>query len=119
METKQYTKVSLKVSFISGTLRNPYIGNNKPKFHCLECDKSYIGQTGRDFRVKLGQYKSRGLELSAVYQHAKNKNQLMDWNTAAILYHSDKEQNRLVIESTHINKNSTFNNTQGVVSIDS
>ena len=92
------------------------------KIPCLECDKSYIGQTGRDFRVRLSEHKSaisHGQEKSAVYQHVKNKNHPMDWKNAAILYHSDNERNRLVIESAYIKKNSTFNNTQGIVSFDS
>ena len=91
------------------------------KIPCLECDKSYIGQTGRDFRVRLGEHKSavsHGLERSAVYQHVK-KNHPMDWKNAAMLYHSENERNHLVIESAYIKKNSTFNNTHGVVSINS
>ena len=43
----------------------------------------------------------------------------MYWKNAAIHYHSDNERNRLVNESAYFKKNSTFNNTQGVVSIDS
>ena len=42
----------------------------------------------------------------------------MDWKNAVIIEHSDNERNRLVIESIYIKKNSTFNNTKGVVAID-
>ena len=85
------------------------------------CFVQCIGQTGHDFRVRLGEHKSaisHGLEKSAVYQHVKKKNHPMDWKNAAVLYHSDNERNRLVIESGYIKKISTFNNTQAVVSID-
>lgn len=43
----------------------------------------------------------------------------MDWNKAAILYHSENERNRLVVESAYNKINSTFNIIKWVVSIDS
>ena len=66
------------------------------------CFVQCIGQTGHDFRVRLGEHKSavsHGLERSAVCQHVKNRNHPLDWKNAAILYHSNNELNHLVFES--------------------
>ena len=62
---------------------------------------------------------THGSEKNAVFQHVKCKNHAIDWSNSSIIYHSDLESNRLVVESTLIKEKSTFNNTQGVVSIDS
>ena len=92
------------------------------KIPCRECDQVYIGETGRDFKIRLGEHKSavtHGTEKNAVFQHVKRRNHAIDWNNSAVIYHSDLESNRLVVESTLIKEKSTFNNTEGVLSIDS
>ena len=88
---------------------------------CKDCTKVYIGETGRDFQVRLGEHKTAvatGKEKNAVFQHLKTKNHPIDWKNAAVLYHSENERSRLVVESTLIKSQETFNNTKGVVSID-
>ena len=91
------------------------------RIRCKVCKEVYIGQTGRDFQVRLGEHKtavSHGLERSSVFQHVYEHNYAIDWGRLVNVYNSEHPQNRLVVESALIKENATFNNTQGVVAYD-
>ena len=58
---------------------------------CRECDEVYIGQTGRDFKVRLGEHKTavrHGLEWSAVLKLVYEHNHVIDWGSSVKVYHS-------------------------------
>ena len=59
-----------------------------------------------------------GNENNAVFQHVKNKNHPIDSEISAVIYISDNERNPLVVESTLIKSQETFNKTKLFVSID-
>ena len=88
---------------------------------CENCDQCYVGETGRDFMVRLREHKQYvrlGNENSAVLNHVLNKNHSVNWNSSQLVYHSQNRCNRLVIESTLIKHLPNFNNAPGVNSID-
>ena len=78
------------------------------RINCNECDASYIGQTGRNFRVRLGEHKratrNGKIEESGVAEHVHKTGHNIDWE-ANIIDQDQNERRRLVIEAAHIRMN--------------
>ena len=126
---------NINVTHKSGNTRRSTLVNNrgqKPPFEprrgagvyvipCENCDQCYVGETGRDFQVRLREHKQYvrlGNENSAVFNHIFRKKHSVNWNSSQLVYHSQNRCNRLVVESTLIKHLSNFNNAPGVNSID-
>ena len=53
-----------------------------------ECSKIYIGETGHDFQVRLGEWKTAVAtrkENNALFQHVKSKSHTIDWKKSAAI----------------------------------
>ena len=88
---------------------------------CGECSRCYVGETGRDFSVRLNEHKSyvRNLnEKSAVFNHISSQNHSIDWDNSKIVYSSNIKSDRLAVESTLIKFLPNFNNSSGANIID-
>ena len=119
------------VSSSTCTLRNHLISNRPPleegvggsvySIPCLNCDKVYIGQSGRDFNVRLGEHKAAvrlGKVNNACAKHTLHDNHNIDWSNAKTLYKSNILTNRLVVESTLIKPRNIFNNMRSTSTIE-
>ena len=87
---------------------------------CQECQKCYIGQTGRKLDTRILEHKyyvSRGMKNKAVYRHMHDENHALDWKNASMVYRSGKEKERLVVESALIKYVPNFNLTLGAISV--
>ena len=91
---------------------------------CLSCDKSYIGQTGKDLSDRLKQHKQSiryGQENSAIFTHIRDYNHCIDWNNARkIVNNCNDIQTRNIIESGLIKENfeNVMNISQGLYRLD-
>ena len=118
------------VTTSKSTLKNQLVSNRPPnseeggvvyRVPCVECDKVYIGQTGRDFAVRLKEHKSAvrlGNMNNACTKHAYSLNHSIDWENACSVYNSNSLSKRLVVESALINTYQNFNNMQSSVTIE-
>ena len=91
------------------------------KIPCDNCNKSYYGQTGREFQTRLLEHKSavrRGDNNNACFKHWFNEKHDIGWDRAEVIYPSDNHYDRLVLESTYILKHPNFNNMQSTLAID-
>ena len=88
---------------------------------CSGCSQCYVGETGRDFSVRLSEHRSyvrNQNEKSAVFNHVSSENHSIDWANSRIVYPSNNKSNRLAVESSLIKFLPNFNNTSGVNVID-
>ena len=88
---------------------------------CLECSRCYVGETGRNFSVRLNEHKSyvrNANERSAIFNHVSSQNHSIDWPQSKIVYPSNKKSDRLAVESTLIKFIPNFNNSAGANVID-
>ena len=88
---------------------------------CGECDKVYVGETGRAFDVRLREHKSYiryADERSAVFRHVRDEGHSMAWNEARVVFPSACKSKRLLVESALIDKLDNFNIMGGVCTID-
>jgi len=66
------------------------------KIRCEDCDKSYIGETGKRMRVRIKQHQDdvrHRRDSNAVYKHIKETGHNIDWDRAEAL---DKEKRTLI-----------------------
>ena len=83
--------------------------------------KIYVGQTGRNFDVRLKEHKSAvrlGNMNNACAKHSANKNHLIDWKNAKPVYMSGCLSKRLVVESALIKTSPNFNNMASSTTIE-
>ena len=88
---------------------------------CGGCSMCYVGETGRDFSIRLNEHKGyvRSYnDKSAIYNHVSSKNHTIDWTNSKIVYHSKNKSDRLAVESSLIKYLPTFNNSSGTNVID-
>ena len=88
---------------------------------CSDCDKSYYGQSGRGFDIRLREHQD-AVRLrranNACFKHSIENNHNLDWDNYRILYKSDDLTKRLVVESSLIISRANFNNTKSTLSIE-
>lgn len=88
---------------------------------CGECSRCYVGETGRDFSVRLREHQSyvrNGNDNSAVFNHVNSRNHSINWSGSKIVYPSNNKSDRLAVESTLIKILPNFNNSAGANIID-
>ena len=90
---------------------------------CKSCDKSYIGETGRMFKTRLGEHRKEcekvGLKIrtrsvaqeteaqclkSAVSEHCGKENHIMNWEDCKILESESNKKSRWIKESMWLRK---------------
>ena len=82
---------------------------------CKDCDKVYIGQTGKDLntRIKQHQYSVRSGQLSSgIFVHVKDMGHSIDWNNSKKIVNSNSIVERNLIESCIIKH--SFNNSMNL-----
>ncbi len=104
------------------------IGDNSNivyKIPCDSCDKSYIGETGRKFKIRMKEHQDEAEEASnkhftraqrkasestqnksAITDHVAATNHTISWNESKILARESNRTRRWIRESIHIIKES-------------
>ena len=88
---------------------------------CNDCSQCYIGETGRDLSVRLGEHRGyvrRFDEKSAIFNHVDSQGHSIDWANSKLVYPSKNKSDRLAVESSLIKYLPNFNNSSGVNVID-
>ena len=91
---------------------------------CKDCDKKYIGQSGKEMKVRIQQHKycvRTGNDSNALFIHLRDFNHVIDWvNAKEIVFCSDLVKRNL-IESSFIknNPNNLLNISPGMYKLDS
>jgi len=59
------------------------------KINCKDCDASYVGQTGRQLKTRISEYKNHinrnTFGLPVITEHRLHKNHEFDWERVEIL----------------------------------
>ena len=98
--------------------------NDKPgvyKIPCKDCNKVYIGQTGRNLNTRIVEHKRSvryGQENSALFQHVQNVGHAIDWNNSSMLYKSKCNFGRKIVESCFIDSLPNLNISGGQWTLD-
>ena len=106
---------------------------------CKGCDTSYIGETGRQFGVRLKEHQkdtekvanrkftranrkesSSEFHKSALTDHIAQENHIIDWEGAKIIDRDSNTFTRKIREAIHIRKRGakSINRDEGAISID-
>jgi len=95
--------------------REPRALNNNMiyKISCKDCDASYVGQTKRQLKTRLREYKNnikQGYSKhTVVSEHIVNFNHTFDWKNVQILDHEYNYHKRLILEIIHIKEQNGLN----------
>ena len=122
---------SAQVAFkYNHTLRNtlvrnrPINKNNIAGVYCIpcrDCNKSYIGESGRGLHVRLEEHKRAcrlGSSYSAVATHSLELDHRIGFSQAKVIFKSDSRSTRRTIEGALIALNNTFTNNKSSTSED-
>ena len=75
------------------------------KIPCKNCDKNYIGETGRTLKKRIDEHK-KDIRIqksdSGVAEHVRKNNHFFDFKKAKIVYPSNSTIKRHIVESTLI-----------------
>jgi len=121
-------KVNIRVAFKTGTSIWSILTKVKPQrppgsrkgmiysIPCLDCDKVYIGETGRTLCTRQSEHRwhlnNGRTEDSAVAAHAIDNDHGIDWENSIILNQEDNFFKRRIKEAILIQKHDNFN--QGI-----
>ena len=89
----------------------------------MDCDRFYIGQTGKslDIRIKQHKYSVRTCQTSnALFVHRADLDHVIDWESASTIKYNKSTLERNIIESSLIqnNFNNNLNLSTGMYSLD-
>ena len=95
-------------------LNKSEISNVVYKIPCLDCLKTYVGQTGRVLFVRCDEHK-KNINLNEKYHNAVTKHRInnkndtglqhnLDWNNIKILHKETNYFKRIIAEMFHIKK---------------
>ena len=90
------------------------------KIPCKDCNKVYVGQTGREIDIRVNEHKRSvryAQESSAIFKHVEYGH-CIDWDDTSMLYKSNCHITRKIIESLYINSMPNFNLSSGQWSLD-
>ena len=89
---------------------------------CSECPQSYIGETGRPFKIRLKEHQDnvrrREEGKSAVAKHAWQTGHPPLWPEAALVHKASDWHSRIIVESVVISMTSNYNRKDGIKVID-
>ena len=117
-------KNTLKTTLINSTKTSGISDNIESGCYtidCGDCELKYIGQTGRDLKVRVREHRenvNHGRLNSALFQHVAKTGHCINFNSSQIVYKSKDLGNRLTVESALIKSVPNFNNTHGACSVD-
>ena len=87
---------------------------------CNDCNKSYIGETGRDLKIRIKEHKKDVLEMkqtSDIAQYVCKMDHWFNFNKANIIFESSNQNIRRIVESAVISlkskKDLTINQNMG------
>ncbi len=111
-------KHNIKVIFHSGRTLRSILSHVKPqpdllnhpgviyRIPCLDCDRSYIEETGRTLRVRLSEHqrccKNFETQKSAVAQHCLEEHHRIDWQGSTVIEKESIWHKRRIKEAIHI-----------------
>ena len=90
------------------------LSHNKPpsliksgvySIHCNDCNKSYIGEIGRDLKIRIKEHKkdiSEMKQTSGIAQHERENDHRFNFNEANIIFESSNQNIRRIVESAVI-----------------
>ena len=85
---------------------------------CQDCDKSYIGETGRTLKVRLTEHKrycrNGETNRSGVSQHTLIDNHRIDWEKSTVIAKEPNYYKRRIKEALFIRKFNNMNQDQGL-----
>ena len=114
----------------SGTIKDILIKNSPDqvdgcvyKIPCTECNKCYIGQTGKNLTMRVKQHKysvRTGQESNALFIHQRDMNHCIDWSHASSIFPCNDIVKRNIIESSMIKHsiNDLINVSTGMYKLD-
>ena len=124
-------KSGIRVYFRANRTLGSLLSNIRPKrdphdtkgviyqIPCLDCDRSYIGETGRTLKTRLTEHRRNcrngDVQRSGVAQHSIEDDHRIDWKESVVI---DREMNlyrRRVKEALYIRKFPNFNQDQGLI----
>jgi len=83
---------------------------------CSNCDASYVGQTKRLLKDRIGEHRNHinrnSNQLSVITNHRQNFNHDFDWNNVKVLDEETNYKKRLISEMIHIKKQKHGLNSQ-------
>ena len=112
---RECRKLGVKVVSSSGTLRQTLMKVKTPRkdmkkdvyeVPCMDCDTSYIGETGRDLHKRIVEHKAtvrRKDDKNGIAVHANGHNHQVDWEGAKVLEQEPRYWRR-ILEAIHIQK---------------
>ena len=91
---------------------------------CLNCDKFYIGETGRSVNVRMKEHKKdvcNGKVSSGVFDHIFNSGHYFDFDNVEIIYPNSNVSKRHIVESLYISlsNDKCTNLNRGFICLDS
>ena len=72
---------------------------------CGECNKCYVGQSGKILSERLGQHKDDvrlGHSNNSVFKHVRDTNHAINWENSKMVFSSNDPYRRLVVEAALI-----------------
>ena len=123
-------KENIRTAFRTKTTIRSILTNVKPKvplhnkkgviycIPCQDCDKVYIGDTGRTLQVRQKEHKRHCIngrtQDSAVAAHAHQELHDIDWENTSVLDYDDDFYRRKVKEALLIKQKANFNQDSGL-----
>ena len=72
---------------------------------CMDCDTSYIGETGRDLKKQIVEHKyavRKKDDKNGILVHANGHNHRVNWEEAKVLEQKPRYWRRRILEAIHI-----------------
>ena len=102
--TKNTNTVGSKVSFSKDRVEKDDKNSVVYKVPCRDCSSSYIGETGRELKVRIREHISNvrnNISNSQIAQHTHEHNHTMNWNNTSILSQHKHNRSRRILEACH------------------
>jgi len=98
------------------SLSTSFRSNVVYKVQCSDCDASYVGQTKRLLKDRIGEHRNHirrnSGQISVITNHRKKFNHDFDWNNVKVLDEEMNYKKRLISEMIHIKKQNCGLNSQ-------
>lgn len=91
------------------------------KINCKNCDKIYIGQTGRSLETRIKEHSyaiKKKNQYNALFNHYLINGHNCDLDGAEVIYNCNSFHKRNIIESFLINITDNINNHPGMYKVD-
>ena len=92
-------------------VKGPQKHGNKGVVPCTQCDKVYIGETGRTLKIRISEHKravATGDARNANATHWMETCHSMDWSAATVVDRSSRWRERKIKESVYIRARITY-----------